>query len=585
MRTDRKRVAVAFTLVELLVALLIVITLAVVTVPAIAPMLQVNRVQSAAHALKAALVHARSVALARHQNAICWIANGTVVESGTLAYMAGAEEMIVDNLDAEFSSTGTWAESGMGDEWEGSSFYCWPHSGGTATWTPALTVAATYEVYAWWANHNETSNRDSDAEYTVTYAEGAQDTIAVDQDDDGGQWNLLGTYAFDASGTENVTLLSDLSDPADRPTSADAIRMTGVLPPADETKAIWHFTVTTPAGASDGDPATVRVEGKWPANAGECISDATFTVTYEGGSQQFVIDQQTTAGDWYNFGDFSFLYGSTYTVELTNATSNYGSPGAGNIYVYADAIKVTDQNPPGAGDILPDAGEFAVLTDGWTVSTAYDTGYLSGPYLWANVNVGDPRKAVWVFTAPDGNHTIYGWWPYRPNYSSVTPFTVYRRTGAYPNDPVVATATVSQQEGGEWRPIVSCTFTGGQEYYIMISSDAASGTYVIADAIGIPGEGESSFATIPCFGYLYLGHRAGLPVGATPPAETPRYLSYTQEGPSDTPIVADWISDNPDFSPHGEYGYVLTLAGSVRRVALDEATHRWTSPENVCFYW
>ena len=224
MRTNRKRVAVAFTLVELLVALLIVIALAVVTVPAIAPMLQVNRVQSAAHALKAALVHARSVALARHQNAICWIANGTVVESGTLTRVSATGETIVDNQDAEFSTVGTWAESNVADEWAGSSVYRWTTDGGTATWTPALTVAGTYEVYAWWANHNETSNRDSDAEYTVTYAGGAQDTIAVDQDDDGGQWNLLGTYAFDASGTENVTLLSDLSDPEGRPTSADAAK-------------------------------------------------------------------------------------------------------------------------------------------------------------------------------------------------------------------------------------------------------------------------------------------------------------------------------------------------------------------------
>jgi len=203
------------------------------------------------------------------------------------------DDIVVDNLDAEFSTTGTWAESNVSDEWAGSSFYCWPSPGGTATWTPALTVAGTYKVYAWWANHAGASDRDSDAEYTVTYAGGAQDTSAVDQDNNGGQWNLLGTYAFDASGTENVTLLSDLSDPAGRPTSADAVKFEwagegGSGDPGGGIGACKPFSATTIAASRlicggdlsyaedgykirpelDGGSAPTTSPGRWNHNDG-----------------------------------------------------------------------------------------------------------------------------------------------------------------------------------------------------------------------------------------------------------------------------------------------------------------------------
>ena len=85
----------------------------------------------------------------------------------------------------------------------------------TASWTVSLAQAKTYRVYARWTQH---PNRATDAKYTVSHAGGSQ-TVVVNQEVGGGQWNLLGTYAFGA-GAATVTL----TDEADGYVIADAVR-------------------------------------------------------------------------------------------------------------------------------------------------------------------------------------------------------------------------------------------------------------------------------------------------------------------------------------------------------------------------
>jgi hypothetical protein len=89
-----------------------------------------------------------------------------------------------------FPRTGSgWTESGANDEYEGSSYYSYDE-GDTATWTPDLPVAGTYNVYAWWCYYN---TRDTNALYTVNYSGGSVD-IRVNQQQNAGQWILLGNY-------------------------------------------------------------------------------------------------------------------------------------------------------------------------------------------------------------------------------------------------------------------------------------------------------------------------------------------------------------------------------------------------------
>jgi len=105
----------------------------------------------------------------------------------------GADTIEVYDLETKlllYGSSFASNESGAGTE--------------TATWTPDITTAGEYDVYAMWCAY---SNRASDAPYTIYY-DGGSETVDVNQQINGGQWNYLGTYTF-AAGTSGSIVLSD----------------------------------------------------------------------------------------------------------------------------------------------------------------------------------------------------------------------------------------------------------------------------------------------------------------------------------------------------------------------------------------
>ncbi len=129
----------------------------------------------------------------------------------------------------------------------GNGTYCYREAGigsCTATWRPTINMTANYNVYAWWVDG---PNRATNAPYTIYYAdmETSEDcypvvivseTVRVNQQANGGQWNLLGTYPF-ADGTSGYVVLSD---DANDYVVADAIK--------------WEFDSYTPCYDTVGDP-------------------------------------------------------------------------------------------------------------------------------------------------------------------------------------------------------------------------------------------------------------------------------------------------------------------------------------------
>jgi hypothetical protein len=86
----------------------------------------------------------------------------------------------------------------------------------TATWTPNISSAGNYDVYAWWY---AAANRATNAKYTVYY-NGGSDSFEVNQKVNGSQWNLLGSFPF-VAGTSGYVELSN--EGADAFVIADAI--------------------------------------------------------------------------------------------------------------------------------------------------------------------------------------------------------------------------------------------------------------------------------------------------------------------------------------------------------------------------
>ena len=103
----------AFTLVELLVALTIIVALTLLALPAIGPMISVNSVDSAANTLRGALIYARNAAVARQTDGFCWLANGSVIESGVLnPVFGGSAEFVSTDATTQGDWKGTYGAGG-----------------------------------------------------------------------------------------------------------------------------------------------------------------------------------------------------------------------------------------------------------------------------------------------------------------------------------------------------------------------------------------------------------------------------------------------------------------------------------------
>jgi hypothetical protein len=144
-----------------------------------------------------------SIVLTDYANGVV-IADAVLLESVEAPPPVVATTVTVDNDDPEASLM--WSSGSTPTQQYGSDFQYDNAPGGadTATWTPDIAVAGNYEVYAWWVAW---TNRATDAPYTINY-NGGSETVDVDQQVNGGQWNLLGTYPF-VAGTSGSVLLTD----------------------------------------------------------------------------------------------------------------------------------------------------------------------------------------------------------------------------------------------------------------------------------------------------------------------------------------------------------------------------------------
>lgn len=153
-------------------------------------------------------------------------------------------EIIVDDPEATF--IGDWHPSTLVPGYYGDGYHYHLAGDGadTFTWTFDLPYSGEWEVSAMWSNR---STRATNSPYTINHSEGF-DTVRVNQEVNGGQWNTLGTYTFE-KGETTVTL----SDDADQAVIADALKM--------ELKEIsWPMVYHTPAGLTfTGDMGNMRI--------------------------------------------------------------------------------------------------------------------------------------------------------------------------------------------------------------------------------------------------------------------------------------------------------------------------------------
>lgn len=151
----------------------------------------------------------------RKEYAICFL---LICLSVACALPADAySDVIIDNGGPGTSFTGSWIVSSAPNPYGINSLNN-IRSGATYKWHAGLPVTGAYEVYMWWT---QTSSRSVKAPVTVTYNGGSKVTN-VNQQLNGGKWNYIGAFQFDAAKGGDVTLSAP--DPWPVNYSADAVK-------------------------------------------------------------------------------------------------------------------------------------------------------------------------------------------------------------------------------------------------------------------------------------------------------------------------------------------------------------------------
>jgi hypothetical protein len=130
---------------------------------------------------------------------------------------AAATALIIDNGAPETSFTGTWTVSTGPSPYGTNSLYGAGSGTDTYRWTPTIATARQYDVSVWWTS---LASRSTSVRYIVKHSAGTF-TTTRSQRVGGGQWQLLGTFQFNA-GTGGYIEVSDVNGPQ---ASADAVRL------------------------------------------------------------------------------------------------------------------------------------------------------------------------------------------------------------------------------------------------------------------------------------------------------------------------------------------------------------------------
>lgn len=115
-------------------------------------------------------------------------------------------EIIVDNRDPPFSTTGTWFIGDGGQSYNGDCAWAPRGIQNIAYVQPELPRAGAYEVFAWWCgdpNHDQSQRALIQIHPTVGRV--APHQVYVNLQENAGQWNSLGTYYLERNGSLSVS--------------------------------------------------------------------------------------------------------------------------------------------------------------------------------------------------------------------------------------------------------------------------------------------------------------------------------------------------------------------------------------------
>ncbi len=337
--------------------------------------------------------------------------------TSSLIVGTASREVIIDNTDSATSKTGTWAASAATGYYGTDSV--WSRDGSTFTWKFTPTITGTYDVSMWWTT---TSTRSSSIPVVINY-EGGSQTVTINQLQNAGQWNALGTFSFVSGTTYNITITSR-AYPAS--TCADAVKFTlkSGMPMA-------YIDSIAPSPARVGTAVTLTGHGE-----GFTASVAAYEWT---SSIDGVIGDQATA-------TLSSLGVGAHAITFRVKDAND---------VWSEAATQTLN----ILEVIDNTDSATSRTGTWAASAA--TGYYGTDSVWSR----DGSTFTWKFTpSATGYYGVSMWWTTTSTRSSSIPVVINYAGGA-------RTVTVNQlQNAGQWNSLGTYGFTAGVTYNVTITS-------------------------------------------------------------------------------------------------------------------
>jgi RHS repeat-associated protein len=244
---------------------------------------------------------------------------------------SGGEEIVLENDQPGTSSSGTWATRTSRQDY-GINYRRSRRNRNPSTyrWTPTLT-AGTYEVYAWWVAKRKNS---VNVPYTIVH-NGQTDTVARSHKQDGGSWQLLGSWTFDGSGDEYIEVSN-----ANGKAAADAVRFVkqGGLVNSTTVNYVHNDHLGTPQVMTD-ENGSVSWRAIYDPFGNASIDDAsTTTLNVRFPGQYF--DQET--GLHYNY----FRYYDPETGRYITSDP-IGLGGGPNTFAYVENNPANAIDPTG----------------------------------------------------------------------------------------------------------------------------------------------------------------------------------------------------------------------------------------------
>ncbi|MEX2607284.1 MAG: FAD-dependent oxidoreductase [Kiritimatiellia bacterium] len=275
---------------------------------------------------------------------VALLASGLVLEVPSADTQEGS--LIIDNSDpTQFSSTGAWVPSTTVSGFIGTNYL---HDGNTnkgslsATFTPILSTAGSYQVYGRWSADDK---RDTNVPVRIVHAQGQSD-FTVNQQQNGNQWNLLGTFDFAAGDSGSVTYRNE-------GTTGYVIVDAILLVPADGPPNIVSVTPTQ-SQTGEGHP-----------------TGATFSIVREGDLSSALDVTYEIGGTAINGVDYALAAGTVHFA-------------AGQAVAGVDILAAADEIVEGAESVM--------------LTLQADEGYSLGDARIASVIILDRPDQDWQFT-------------------------------------------------------------------------------------------------------------------------------------------------------------------------------------------